>query len=137
MNGRINEEIYLKPPPGFEGSYLATHACRLKRALYSLKRAPRRWYSTVDSFLQREGLQKSTTDCNLYFFEAGGLLTLMLLYVDDVYIIENNDAHITHIRAAIQGGFEMSDLGLLAYSLGIEFLFSSSGIMMTQRQYIQ
>lgn len=29
----------------------------------------------------------------------------------------------------------MSDLGLLAYSLGIEFIFNSSGIMMTQRQY--
>ncbi|KAG0572350.1 hypothetical protein KC19_VG087600 [Ceratodon purpureus] len=31
----------------------------------------------------------------------------------------------------------MSDLGLLSYSLGIEFLFQPTGILLTQRQYIR
>lgn len=33
LNGRIDEEIYVKPPPGFEGTTSPHHACRLKRAL--------------------------------------------------------------------------------------------------------
>lgn len=137
LNGRIDEELYVTPPPGFEGSVPDHHACRLKRALYGLKQAPRAWYSTVDNYLLQEGLKKSSADCNLYYHEENGLLTLLLLYVDDVYVTGNNDSHIAHIRGAIQGKFEMSDLGLLSYSLGIEFIFSPSGIMLTQRQYMR
>lgn len=109
----------------------------MKRALYGLKQTPRAWYSTVDTYLQREGLHKSTADGNLYYLDTSALLTLLLLYIDDVYITGDNDAHIAHLRATIQGEFEMSNLGLLSYSLGVEFLFSALGIMMTQRQYIR
>lgn len=137
LNGRIDEEIYVKPPPGFEGTTPPHHACQLKRALYGLKQAPRAWYSTVDGYLQSAGLRKSTADGNLYYHEVDGLLTILLLYVDDVYITGSNDTHIAYIRAAIQEEFEMSDLGLLKYSLGLEFLFNPAGILITQRHYIR
>ena len=57
--------------------------------------------------------------------------------MDDVYLTGNNDTHTAYIHAEIQGAFEMSDLGLLSYSLGLEFLFQPEGIMVTQRLYIQ
>ncbi|OAE32015.1 hypothetical protein AXG93_2772s1250 [Marchantia polymorpha subsp. ruderalis] len=41
------------------------------------------------------------------------------------------------IKSEIQQAFEMSDLGLLSYSLGIEFMFRPDGISVTQRQYIR
>lgn len=137
LNGIIEEDIYVTPPPGFESSHHRGYACKLKKALYGLKQAPRAWYSKVDHYLCSQGLQKSSADANLYFHESQGKLTLLLLYVDDVYLTGNDTVHIELIRQAIQTEFEMSDLGLLSFSLGLEFLFSASGIRVTQRQYVK
>lgn len=136
LNGLITEELYVKPPPGFPCSD-PSQAYRLKKALYGLKQAPRAWYSSIDSYLISQHLIKSGADPNLYYFEDGGKLTILLLYVDDVYITGSHDSHIASIRAYIQTRFDMSDLGLLTYSLGLEFLFSTSGILITQRQYLR
>lgn len=137
LNGVIEEDIYVRPPPGFDSSVKPNHACKLKKALYGLKQAPRAWYTKVDTYLLSQGLQKSKADYNLYFHKAQGKLTLLLLYVDDVYLTGNNDEHIAFIKSEIQQAFEMSDLGLLSYSLGMEFLFRSDGLSVTQRQYIR
>lgn len=137
LNGVIEEEIYVAPPPGFDNLPHSNYACRLKKALYGLKQAPRAWYKKVDSYLLSKGLLKSQADYNLYFFEDKGKITLLILYVDDVYLTGDNTEHIATIRSEIQEAFEMSDLGLLSYSLGLEFLFQREGILVTQRQYIK
>ena len=43
LNGVIEEEVYIEPE-GFETHEQKTHLCRLKKALYRLKQAPRVWY---------------------------------------------------------------------------------------------
>lgn len=58
-----------------------------------------------------------------------------MLYVDDVYLTGDDHPHIELIRTAIKQQFEMTDLGLLTYSLGLEFLFRPKGILTIQRQY--
>ena len=135
LNGDMTEDIYISPPPGFSSSS-NSQVCKLKKALYGLKQAPRAWYVKIDSYLLAQGLRKSQADFNLYFHEQDGLLTLLLLYVDDVYLTGNDSKCIALIRSHIKGEFEMSDLGLLSYSLGLEFLFRPEGILFTQRQYI-
>lgn len=137
LNGDIQEDIYVKPPPGYESLTHPHHACKLKKALYGLKQAPRSWYCKIDDYLTGQGLQKSSADQNLYFHEKDGLLTLLILYVDDVYLTGNNLSYIARLRSDIQTAFEMTDLGTLSYSLGIEFLFGPDGIRLTQRRYIE
>lgn len=125
------------PPPGFDLTPDQTFACKLKKALYGLKQAPRAWYSRVDSYLLSQGLSKSTADSNLYFHHREGKLTLLVLYVDDVYLTGNDTEYIDLIRTDIQREFEMTDLGVLTYSLGLEFIFLAEGLAVTQRQYIR
>ena len=41
LNGVVEEEVYVEQPPRFETHDRQTHVCKLKKALYSLKQAPR------------------------------------------------------------------------------------------------
>lgn len=117
-----------QPPPGFVFPTHPHHVYWLKKALYGLKQAPRAWYYKVDNYLTTQGLRKSTTDQNLYFHEDNGLLTLLILYVDDINLTGNNLPHIAQLRTDFQTAFEMTDLGTLSHYLGIEFLLSPDRI---------
>ncbi|GJU04807.1 retrovirus-related pol polyprotein from transposon TNT 1-94 [Tanacetum coccineum] len=44
LNGKLKEEVYVKQPLGFESNELPSHVCKLDKALYELKQAPRAWY---------------------------------------------------------------------------------------------
>ncbi|GKB65256.1 retrovirus-related pol polyprotein from transposon TNT 1-94 [Tanacetum coccineum] len=44
LNGKLKEEVYVKQPPGFESNEFPNHVCKLDKALYALKQAPRAWY---------------------------------------------------------------------------------------------
>jgi hypothetical protein len=67
LNGVIEEEVYIEQPQGFEVEDRKTHVCKLKKALYRLKQAPRAWYGRTDSFLTSLGFTKSKADYNLNF----------------------------------------------------------------------
>ncbi|GKB13494.1 retrovirus-related pol polyprotein from transposon TNT 1-94, partial [Tanacetum coccineum] len=41
MNGKLKEEVYVKQPPGFESSEFPDYVCKLDKALYGMKQAPR------------------------------------------------------------------------------------------------
>ena len=87
LHGMIEEEIYLEHGLSFEVHERETHVCRLKKALYGLKQASRAWYSRIDSYLQQIGFKKTEADSNLYYIVIRGEMLILVLYVDDLFII--------------------------------------------------
>ncbi|CAL2247835.1 unnamed protein product [Prunus armeniaca] len=49
LNGYLQEEVYMKQPPGFHDSSRPQDVCRLNKALYGLKQAPRAWFQRLSS----------------------------------------------------------------------------------------
>ena len=66
---------------------MQTHVCKLKKALYGLKHAPKTWYDRIDGFFMSLGFTKSKVDSNLYFKVEGRILVMLILYVDGLFLI--------------------------------------------------
>jgi hypothetical protein len=63
-----------------------SHVCRLKKAMYGLKKAPRSWYAGIDGHLMSLGFNKSVLDPNLYYKIVNGESLILVLYVDDLFL---------------------------------------------------
>ncbi|GKF13440.1 retrovirus-related pol polyprotein from transposon TNT 1-94, partial [Tanacetum coccineum] len=66
LNGELKEEVYVSQPEGFVDPDHPTHVYRLKKALYSLKQAPRAWYDTLSQFLLDNKFSKGAVDPTLF-----------------------------------------------------------------------
>ena len=110
--------------------------CRLKKALHGLKQAPRAWYSRIDSYLLENGFEKCDREPTVYIKEKDGKLLIVVLYVDDVIFTGNNVYLIENFKTVMKEEFEMTDMGLLRYFLGIEVDQNENGIFISQAKYV-
>jgi hypothetical protein len=62
-----------------------------------------------------------------------GKILIVCLYVDDMIYTRNLE--LTNFKHAIQSEFEMTDLGIMKYFLGIEVDQSTKGIFVCQKKY--
>ncbi|WVZ49176.1 hypothetical protein U9M48_000553, partial [Paspalum notatum var. saurae] len=76
-NGFIEEEVYVRQPPGFESARFPDRVYKLRKALYGPKQAPRAWYARLKSFC-------SSPDKTLFLLSRGGDTTIVRIYVDDI-----------------------------------------------------
>ena len=86
LNGFIEEEVYIEQPKGFEMIDRESHACRVNRALYALKKEPRAWYTNIENYFTRLGFIKSEEDASLYHILVDCKLFIIVLYVDDLIL---------------------------------------------------
>jgi hypothetical protein len=66
LNGVIQEEIYVRQPPGFENSKYPDRIYKFSKALYWLKQAPRAWYARLKTFLLEHGYVMRSVDKTLF-----------------------------------------------------------------------
>ena len=106
-------------PKGFKVNSRDSHICKLNKAQYGLKQAPRAWYARMDAYLLRNGFMKGIVDPNLYIKVVNNEPVIILLYVDDLFIT-GVEWRIQECKKMLAAEFEMKDLGLMHYYLGLE-----------------
>ncbi|GJY74471.1 integrase, catalytic region, zinc finger, CCHC-type containing protein, partial [Tanacetum coccineum] len=84
LNGPLKEEVYVSQPEGFVDPEFPNHICRLKKALYSLKQAPRACTPMATERLDAD-LQGTPTDQMTYRRMIGGLMYLIASRLDIAY----------------------------------------------------
>ncbi|GJX13289.1 ribonuclease H-like domain-containing protein [Tanacetum coccineum] len=66
LYGKIEEEVYVCQPPGFEDPDFPDRVYKVKKALYRLHQAPRAWYETLSTYLLDNGFQRGKIDKTLF-----------------------------------------------------------------------
>eukprot|EP00253_Pinus_taeda_P024982 PITA_24982 len=105
LNGKIEEEVYIEQPKGFETFDHESHVFQLKISLYGLKQAPRAWYTRITHYFTELGFKKSESDANLY--------------------------HIMDLARE----YEMKDMGLMHYFLSMEVWQKDGELFVSQGKY--
>ena len=89
----------------------------------------------IDQYLTDHGFQRSPSDANLYIKHTGDDILFVVVYVDDL-IITGSSPHLIHgIKEDLCRTFDMTDLGLLHYCLGIEVWHTENHIFLSQSKY--
>ncbi|GJY85161.1 retrovirus-related pol polyprotein from transposon TNT 1-94 [Tanacetum coccineum] len=92
LNGELKEEVYVSQLEGFVDQDNPSHVYKLKKALYSLKQAPRAWYDMLSSFLISQQFSKGAVNLTLFTRHAGNNILLVQIYVDNIILASNNTA---------------------------------------------
>jgi hypothetical protein len=71
LNGALEEDVYVRQPPGFESEKYPHQVYKLRKALYWLKQAPRAWYGRLRGFLIERGFEMGMVDQTLFLIRQG------------------------------------------------------------------
>ena len=136
LNGPLVEEVYVGQPPGFVIKDQEMKYYKLHKALYGLKQAPRAWNKRIDDFLIDIGFKRCVSEHGVYVrSDTNDGVIILCLYVDDLLITGSHDKSVSRFKSELMREFEMTDLGVMNYFLGIEFHKSKVGLLMHQRRY--
>jgi hypothetical protein len=130
LNGDLQEEVYMAPPPGI--SHDSGYVCKLKKALYGLKQAPCVWFEKFSIVISSLGFVSSSHDSALFIKCTNVGRIILSLYVDDMIITGDDIDGILVLKTELARRFEMKDLGYLRYFLGIEVAYSPRGYLLSQ-----
>ncbi|KAK1642790.1 hypothetical protein QYE76_060595 [Lolium multiflorum] len=135
LNGVLEEEVFMRQPPGFEDPTCPSHLCHLRKAIYGLKQAPRAWHARLSSVLGSLGFRASTADTSLFILTRSNLTMFLLVYVDDIIIVSSSTAATARLIHEMRAEFAVKDLGSLHFFLGIEVHHQRTGLVLSQKKY--
>ncbi|GJZ02639.1 putative ribonuclease H-like domain-containing protein [Tanacetum coccineum] len=84
LYGKIDEEVYVSQPPGFLDPKYPQKVYKVVKALYGLHQAPRDWYTTLSTFLLKNGYRRGTIHKTLFIKKDKHDIILVQVYVDDI-----------------------------------------------------
>ncbi|GJT09676.1 putative ribonuclease H-like domain-containing protein [Tanacetum coccineum] len=136
LYGTIDEEVYVSQPPGFVDPEHPTKVYKVVKALYGLHQAPRAWYATLSTFLEKHGYKRGTIDKTLFIRRNKKDIMLVQVYVDDIIFGSTNKSWCDEFEALMQSRFQMSSMGELTFFLGLQVKQNKEGIFISQDKYV-
>ena len=105
--------------------------------MYGLKQAPRAWYNHIKAYFLKEGFEKCPYEHTLFIKKASHDTSLLLvcLYIDDLIFTGNDETLFSSFKYSMMKEFDMTDLGIMRYFLGLEVLQRADDIFICQRKY--
>ena len=124
LNAPLTHEVYVKH---------GEECWRLHKALYGLKQAGHEWYNTLRNIMTKSGLQRSIGDPEV-FYKKGSII--IATHVDDMAAFAPKESTITTTELAIEQYVELEKLGQPSKLLGMELIWESGYVKLTQKAAI-
>ncbi|CAI5973610.1 unnamed protein product [Closterium sp. NIES-65] len=140
LQGSLHEEIWLRRPPGFTGSFPPGTQWSLRRPVYGLRQAPREWHDTLRTTLAALWFAPSTANPSLFLRTDTSLPPFyILVYVDDLVFATADTAGLAHVKSELQKRHTCTDLGELRSYLGLQITRDRAQrtITLTQSHMVQ
>jgi len=126
LNGKLDEEVYIKQPPGFNDG--TGRVCKLILSIYGLKQAGRNWNIELNTTFKSLGFIQLITDQCIYVCRdpASGSPTIVAVHVDDMTLCARTDTELSQLKRELASKFKVTDLGELTQILGMKVQHDSS-----------
>ncbi|CAI7845495.1 unnamed protein product [Closterium sp. NIES-53] len=117
----LHEEIWLRRPFVFTGSFPLGTQWSLRQPVYGLRQAPREWHDTLRTMLAALGFARSTADPSL-FLRTNTFLPpfYILVYADDLVFATADTSGLAHVKSELQKRHTCTDLGEMRSYLGLQ-----------------
>jgi hypothetical protein len=135
LNGVLEEEVYVRQPPGFESEKFSHRLYKLRKALYGLKQAPRSWYGRLRGFLFDRIFKTGKIDQTLFLLRQGRDILIVLVYMDDIVFGGSSNSLVARFAEDMSREFERSMIGELQFFLGLQIKQSNEGTFVHQAKY--
>ncbi|GJV94589.1 putative ribonuclease H-like domain-containing protein [Tanacetum coccineum] len=110
LYGTIDEEVYVSQPPGFVDPDHPKKVYKVVKALYGLHQAPRAWYATLSTFLEKHGYKRGTIDKTLFIKRDKKDIMLVQVYVDDIIFGSTKKSWCDEFEALMKSRFQMTKI---------------------------
>ncbi|GJW41738.1 putative ribonuclease H-like domain-containing protein [Tanacetum coccineum] len=135
LYGKIEKEVYVCQPPGFEDPDFPDRVYKVEKALYGLHQAPRAWYETLSTYLLDNRFQKGKIDKTLFIRRDNGDILLVQVYVDDIILGSTKKSLCTDFEKMMHKKFQMGSICELTFFLGLQVKKKEDGIFISQDKY--
>ncbi|CAI7914039.1 unnamed protein product [Closterium sp. NIES-54] len=119
--GSLHEEIWLRRPPGFTGTFPVGNQWSLRRPVYGLRQAPCEWHDTLRTTLAALGFAPYSSDPSLFLRTDTSLQPFyVLVYIDDLFFATADTEALTPVKSKLHKRHTCIDLGELHSYLGLQ-----------------
>ncbi|GJR68938.1 retrovirus-related pol polyprotein from transposon TNT 1-94 [Tanacetum coccineum] len=136
LYGKIEEEVYVCQPPGFEDPDSPDKVYKVEKVLYGLHQAPRAWYETLLTYLLNNGFQRGEINKTLFIKRHKDDILLVQVYVDDIIFGSTKKELCTEFENLMHEKFQISSMGELTFFLRLQVKQKDDGIVISQDKYV-
>jgi hypothetical protein len=90
LNRDLDENVYMAQPKDFIVKGKEHMGCHLKKSIYRLKQASRRWYLKFDGTIKKFGFKDNVEDNCIYKKFKNWKFIFLILYVDDILLASSD-----------------------------------------------
>ncbi|GJW06705.1 putative ribonuclease H-like domain-containing protein [Tanacetum coccineum] len=109
---------------------------KVVKPLYGLHQAPRAWYATLLTFLEKRGYKRGTINQTLFVKKDKKDIMLVQVYVDDIIFGSTKKSWCDEFESLMKSRFQMSSMGELTFFLGLQVKQNKEGISVSQDKYV-
>nr|GEV44746.1 putative ribonuclease H-like domain-containing protein [Tanacetum cinerariifolium] len=136
MYGTIDEELYVTQPPGFVDPKFPNKVYKIVKALYGLHQAPRAWYATLSTFLEKNRYRRGAINKTLFIKQHKKDIMLVQVYVDDIIFGSTKKSWCDEFEELMKNRFQMSSMGELTFFLRLQVKQKEDGIFISEDKYV-